>query len=197
VHAVDRPTINGNRDAKPSAGFQARSERCPLAAWHRDPDLPAPQVDGRGGSTRPPIFSTPIIEPTLHLGPSRSTAKACRRRATVFNHAANVPFETSAPKPVLGDVAPWASLYLLPPTVGQGESKLVQPMPPKASPWDTVQTRAVAHFVARFVALSPELKTAKISQWTLPQSLAKNWPCNSQPDRTAKLTVPVATSSRP
>jgi hypothetical protein len=173
VRAVDASTVNRPRasDAAP----------------------PIPDVTGRGRFAWRPLLVDTDGRPNIHLRPECSTLRARKHRNFILTFASNIPSEVAPPTPIHGGCVP---RHL--PSLGQGQSRLVQPWPRQSAPWVTVQPRAVAHSVARFVALSSGENPATKRSIASPSTTCTHFTLQ-QPlgDPTVKMTAPVATSPSP
>jgi hypothetical protein len=155
---MDRSIVNEQHDAKRDPRFRLKSKPRPIVALHGGADLPAPDADGRRWDSCPPVFFQTDHCPGSSL--------QCFALDDVGSRKSGGNFPPSLERPIRSggaDIEPWRhpAPAHLEPALADPQSRRVQASPtnnPSARRRVIVQTRAVAHFVARSVALSPTLR---------------------------------------
>jgi hypothetical protein len=195
VRAVDALTVNGLHNAERGPGCQPKSKLRPMAALYPDAGCPVPGVDGRGRDAWAPIFFQ-----------TKRRANPSRRRFAL--DGGNLPSPAGGFPPFLERPAqrgrntlhPWRRSTLVRPDGARADrrSRRVQASPTNAlsvRPSVAVQPRAVAHFVAGFVALSPSLKPATDEAERSPSNTSTDFTVQQPTGRPARITALVATGS--
>jgi hypothetical protein len=198
VRAVDASTINGLHNAERGPRCQPKSKLRPMAESRRDASRPVPGVDGRGPDAWAPIFFQTNRRANHSLHRFALDGESARRPDGGFPPS----LERLFPRGPI-DPNPWRRRFSARPENPPADrrSRRVQASPtyfPSVRPFGHRSTAFCCTFCCTFCCIKAGPKTATKRSNASPSTTSTEIALQQQSTaRTAKITGPVATRSRP